>query len=121
MSRYGKPIKNKKHKDPRYFLNEEQEQEELELLQENNPLGGDSKTRIPNNPLGGDSKTRTGPEPEDSNPLGGNQKTRIVPQKKNPLGGDSETRTPDNPQGEPLQKRVAKIEKILKQLIAKLK
>ena len=83
MSRYGKPIKNKKHKDPRYFLNEEQEQEELELLQENNPLGGDEGTRV-------------GPEDE------------------NPLGGDHETRTPNNPKGVPIEKRVATIEKILK-------
>ena len=85
----------------------------------NNPLGGDSKTRIPNNPLGGDSKTRTGPAPKENNPLSG--PTRVGPQKKNPLGGDGETRTPDNPQGVPLQKRIAKIEQVLKQLIAKIK
>ena len=94
MSRWGKPIKNKKHKDPRYFLNEEQEQEELELLQEKKAV----------NPLGpGGEGTRIGPE--DDNPLGGSQGTRIAPEDG----------------GEPLQKRVAKIEQILKQLVAKLK
>ena len=35
MSRWGKPTKNRKHRDPRYFLNEN-----IELDEELNELGG---------------------------------------------------------------------------------
>ena len=73
------------------------------------PLGGDTETAAaPGNPLGGGG-----------NPLAGDTKTAAAPQ--NPLSGDRETATPDNPQGTPLKQRVANIEKILKQLVAKAK
>ena len=72
-----------------------------------NPLAGDTKTAAaPGNPLGG------------GDPLGGDTKTATAP--KNPLDSEG-TVTPDNPQGLPIQKRVANIEKILKQLVAKVK
>ena len=83
-----------------------------------NLLGGDTKTAatpedekptvVPQNPLGGGG-----------NPLAGDTKTAATP--GDPLGGDHETTTPDNPQGTPLKQRVANIEKILKQLVAKVK
>ena len=59
------------------------------------------------------------------NPLGGDYETAAVPADEqetvapNPLGGDHETAAA--PQGIPLGQRVSNIEKILKQLVARIK
>ena len=44
MSRWGKPIKNNKHRDPRYFLNENIELEEQAEENPNRPT--DEKVRV---------------------------------------------------------------------------
>jgi len=90
--------------------------EEVRRLKEVNPLGGDYETAavpadeqetVAPNPLGGDHETAAMPADE---------RETVVP---NPLGGDHETAAA--PQGIPLGQRVSNIEKILKQLVARIK
>lgn len=104
MSRWGKPTKNKKRKDPRYFLNEEVEQEQ-ELLEENPAAGLPGNTRVAD----GGAAAGGG--------LSGD--TRVADGGGGGLSGD--TRVGDSPQDGGLEDRVEKVELLLKQLVAKIR
>ena len=87
------------------------------------PLSG--KTAAPNDPLSGANATAAAPSDPlsgktaaPSDPLSGANATAAAP--SDPFSSGRETATPDNPQGTPLKQRVAEIEKILKQLMARL-
>ena len=101
MSRWGKPIKNKKHKDPRYFLNES-----VELNENEEDLFGPTNAAEQN------------PE-DDKNSIYG---PTNAPQ-KNPEGDKNDlygkTNAPQEKQN--IETRLATVENVLKQLIAKLK
>ena len=99
MTRWGKPTKNKKHKDPRYFLNESVDLNEDDLL-------------------GATNAPQKNPEGDKDDLLGATNAPQKNPEgDKNDLYG--KTNAPQEKQN--LETRIAKVENVLKQLIAKLK
>jgi hypothetical protein len=101
MSRWGKPTRNKKHKDPRYFLNESIDLNEDEELFSADTAVSKKDPEDDGHGLYGPTRAAEENPEDDENSLYG--KTNAPQEKQN------------------LETRLAKVENVLKQLIAKLK